>query len=291
MLFGVKAGRASIPLTFHFAVSGSVSTTVPVESALAPVAPPPRRTLRVCSDPNNMPFSNERAEGFENRLASMIASELDATLAYTWWPQRRGFVRETLKAGRCDVIMGVPATLDTVRTTRPYYRSGYAFVFGAGTPRVRALGDPALRTMRIGVPIVGGDGATTPPVAALARAHLEANMHGYPVYGDYREDMPAADVLRALGRGDIDVAIAWGPLAGNFAKNASPPLAVALIPEAEAAPGFPFAFEIAIGVRKADEALAAEIDGVLAKRREAIAALLDDYGVPRSEPARLKPPP
>jgi quinoprotein dehydrogenase-associated probable ABC transporter substrate-binding protein len=218
-----------------------------------------RRELRVCADPNNLPFSNERREGFENELAELVARDLDADVRYTWAPQRRGFVRKTLKAHRCDVVMGVPAAMDMLATTRPYYRSGYVFVYAPATPHVRSLDAPELRTMRIGVPLVGDDGANPPPVLALAPRNLVANVRGYPVYGDYREESPP---LRALRRADIDVALAP-------------------IPESEAPRGSTFRFDIAMGVRRADRALRAELDAVIARRGREIAALLDRYGVPR----------
>ena len=147
--------------------------------------------LRVCADPNNLPFSNQRGEGFENRLASLIARDLHARVEYTWWAQRRGFVRNTLKTGSCDVIMGVPATMDMVLHTAPYYRSTYVFV----TRRtrgivVRSLDDPVLRRVRVGVQLIGDDGANTPPAHALARRGIVQNVRGYTVYGDYSTDSP-----------------------------------------------------------------------------------------------------
>jgi mxaJ protein len=253
--------------------------------ALLAIAPPaashPRRTIRVCADPNDMPFSDEKLEGFENHLATLVAADLGADVAYTWWPQRRGFVRETLNAGKCDVVMGVPATYERVRTTRPYYRSGYAFVYGPSTPRVRSLDAPELRSLRIGVPLVGDDGASAPPVVALALRDLLTNLRGYSVYGDYSQANPAGDAVRALERGEVDIAIAWGPIAGGLARGASPPLLVALLPEVEAPAGSTFAFDIAMGVRKSDAALAAELDAVIVRRRRDIAGILTAYGVPQ----------
>ena len=133
----------------------------------------PARVLRVCADPNNLPFSNESEEGFENRLAQLIAGELNARVSYTWWAQRRGFVRNTLNEGLCDVVMGVPGSFELTGVTRPYYRSTYVFLYrkDAGLS-LRSLDDSVLRTLRIGVQIIGDDYANTPPAHALARLRL-----------------------------------------------------------------------------------------------------------------------
>lgn len=250
--------------------------------ALVPpaVAAPPRQ-LRVCSDPNNMPLSNERGEGFENAIARILARELAAELVYTWSPQRRGFLRTTLKANRCDVVMGIPAAIDMVATTRPYYRSGYVFVMAPGVKPVTSLATPSLRTARIGVPMVGDDGANPPPALALASLGLVSNMRSYSVYGDYRQDSPPGDLVRAARTGEIDVALAWGPFAGWFAKQPAPRLEVRPIPDAEAPPGMTFSFDIAVGVRKGDRDLLADLDRALARRKPEVDAVLDSFAVPR----------
>lgn len=239
------------------------------------------RTLRVCADPNNYPFTRQQRDGFENRIAALIATDLGATVEYTWHAQRRGFFRETLKARTCDVVMGVPVGLGMARTTRPYYRSGYVFVTRAARAlRLRSLDDPRLRTLTIGVPLVGDDGANPPPEHALARRGIVDNVRGYSLFGDYTHDAPPAELVRAVAKGDVDVAIVWGPLAGAFAKQSDVPLEVTPIAEA-ADDGVPLAFDIAIGVRKPDEALAAELDRALAAHAQEIDAILDQYGVPR----------
>jgi mxaJ protein len=235
--------------------------------------------LRVCADPNNLPFSNDRLEGFENRVAEVLGRALDRPVQYTWWAQRRGFVRNTLKAHRCDVIMGVPAAFEAVRTTRPYYRSSYVFVSRRERHlAVASLDDPALARLRIGIPLVGDDGANPPPAHALGRRGLVDNVVGFPVYGDYREDSPTLGVMRALAEGQIDLAIVWGPLAGYVARRKHLPLRIVPTPARD--DGLPFAFDIALGVRKDDLALAARLDQALARRRGEIARILEDYGVP-----------
>ena len=185
-----------------------------------------RGTLRVCADPNNLPYSNQRGEGFENRLAQLVADDLHLRLEYTWWAQRRGFVRNTLRAGRCDVIMGVPTGFDPVLVTRPYYRSTYTFVTRRTGPHIASFDDPALRRLRVGVQIVGDESANSPPVAALTRRGIVENVTGYTVLGDYREPNPPSRIVRAVADGQVDVAIVWGPLAGYFAKRSSVPLRV-----------------------------------------------------------------
>ncbi len=178
--------------------------------------------LRVCADPNNLPFSNEAREGFENRLAAMVARDLGAKLEYTWWSQRKSFIKNSLDAGRCDVLMGIPAALDSIEVTKPYYRSTYVFVSRQDRAlRVCSLDDARFEKWRIGIHVVGDDYA--PPAVALARRGLAANLVGYSLFGSYGEANPPAKLVDAVERGDVDVAIVWGPFAGYFAKARSEP--------------------------------------------------------------------
>lgn len=248
-----------------------------------------RPALRVCSDPNNLPFSNQKAQGFENKIAEVVARDLGRHVEYTWWAQRRGFVRNTLDAHACDVVMGTPAHGDMMLTTLPYYRSTYVFV----TRRDRRLAissfnDARLRTLRIGVPIIGGDYASTPPVHALVRRGLVANLVGFTVYGDYGQPNPPARLVEAVERGSIDVAVAWGPLAGYVARHSPVPLAITPAEQPADLRIVPFAYDIAMGVRKGDTSLRARLDSVIVRRRAAIDSILDDYGVPR---LAVAPPP
>ncbi|MGX2041915.1 substrate-binding domain-containing protein [Methylocaldum sp. MU1018] len=241
----------------------------------------PRRALRICADPNNLPFSNRREEGFENKIGELIARELNARVEYTWWAQRRGFIRNTLQSYRCDVVLGVPSGFEPALTTTPYYRSSYVFVYrrDAG-PNIRSFNDPALLDVRIGVQIVGDDFANTPPVHALTSRKIVDNVVGYTVYGDYSKENPPARIIDAVATGEIDVAIAWGPLAGYFARRQTVPLAVVPVsPPADRS--LPFVFDIAMGVRRGDKRLRAELERVIWRRRKEIDAILDDYGVPR----------
>lgn len=239
------------------------------------------KEFRVCADPNNLPFSNERGEGFENKLAAMFAHELGRSVSYTWWAQRRGFIRHTLKAKECDVVMGVPAGLDMVETTRPYYRSTYVFVSRADRRLdIASITDPRLRQLKVGVQLIGDDGFNTPPAHALARQGVVDNVVGYTVYGDYREDNPPARIVDAVANGGIDIAAVWGPLAGYFAKRSPVPLTVT--PMADTAQFVPllFQFDIAVGVRKGDKARRDELDRLIARDQGEISAVLRDYGIP-----------
>jgi mxaJ protein len=255
-----------------------VATGAPVHRP----APAPR-LLRVCADPNNLPFSNERGEGFENRLAELVARDLGARVQYTWWAQRRGYIRNTLKAGWCDVLMGVPTGLGPVLLTRPYYRSTYAFVTRRSLPRIASLDDLRLHTLRVGVQLIGDDFANTPPASALTHRGIVRNVRGYTVYGDYREASPPSRIVRAVSDGEIDVAIVWGPLAGYFARRSPVPLRVVPVTPEIDVPYLPFVFDIGMGVRREDAALRDTLDAVILRRRREIDRLLADYGVPRAD--------
>ena len=238
--------------------------------------------LRVCADPNNMPFSNSAEEGFENRIADLVAKELGARVEYTWWAQRRGFLRSTVNAGMCDVVIGIPSGMEMVRRTRPYYRSGYVFVTRADRRlQLRSYDDAALRDMRIGVPLVGDDYAATPPAAALIKRGLAANLVGVSVYGNYANPNPPARLLDAVRDGRVDVAIAWGPLAGWVARDAQPALTLAPVSPQVDLPYMPMVFDIAMGVRRADSTLAMRLDSIIVRRRGGIDSILAAYGVPR----------
>lgn len=240
--------------------------------------------LRVCADPNNLPFSNSAGAGFENRLAAMIAEHLGQKVAYTWWAQRRGFIRNTLKAGRCDVVMGVPAGYDLVETTRPYYRSTYVFVTRQDRQLdLSSLLDPRLHDLAIGVHLIGDDGSNPPPAQALGQQGIVDNVHGYSIYGDYREANPPARLIEAVESGKIDVAAAWGPLGGYFAKSSSVPLMVAPIQDYEGFAPQQFQFAIAMGVRKGDHALRDRLNAFIDAHRSEIASLLRSFGVPLVE--------
>lgn len=257
-----------------------------VLAAVAAFAPSAGHTfntpLLVCADPNDLPFSNAAGEGYENKIAQMIADEMRRPLEYVWRAQRRGFLREGLNAGLCDLVTAVPSGMDMIRETRPYYRSTYAFVSRPGEPAVSSFDDPSLKVREVGVQMIGDDGMNTPPAHALAARGVIDNVRGFPVYGDYRKDAPAADIVRAVADREIDVAAVWGPVAGYFAKQQSPPLVVTPLTDQGTA-RMPMVFDIAMGVRKQDDDLKQAVDAALDHLKPRIDETLRQYGVPLVE--------
>jgi mxaJ protein len=234
--------------------------------------------LRIASDPNNLPFSNQRLEGFENKIAALLAQELGMQLEYVWHAQRRGFFRETLKEGDCDLVMGVPAHFERALTTKPYYRSSYFFVTKReGGPNLTSLDDPRLRDLRIGVHLIGDDGMNTPPAHALTERGIITNLVGFTLYGDYAQPNPPARIIEAVASGDIDVAIVWGPFAGFFCRQQKVAMQLTALPKD---PNLAFQFAISIGVKKGKKELRDKVDEILARRKEEIRGILRDYGVP-----------
>lgn len=239
------------------------------------------RVLRVCADPNNLPFSNRAGQGFENRIVELVAAELGARVHYLWWAQRRGNVRETLNAGLCDLIPGVGADMEMLATTEPYYHSTYVAVTRADLgPGIASFDDPRLRDMRIGVQMIGDDFSNTPPAHALASRGLIDNIRGYMVYGDYARPAPQREIVDAVARGEIDVAFVWGPVAGWFVPRLNVPLQLTPLPARDEHAGMPMAFAVAMGLRRGDAELGADLDRVVAERRPEISRILADYGVP-----------
>ncbi|HEY4734146.1 MAG TPA: substrate-binding domain-containing protein [Gemmatimonadaceae bacterium] len=246
--------------------------------------------LRVCADPNNLPFSNQAQQGFENKIAEVVARDLDAKLTYVWWAQRRGFVRNSLNQDKCDVLIGVPSSFEMVRTTVPYYRSTYVFVTRDDKHlKVASFDDPRLRKLRIGVQLIGDDATNTPPAHALSNRNIITNVRGYSVYGDYRQPNPPARLIDAVARGDVDVGVAWGPLAGYFAKRESVPLNVTPVSPQIDLPFLPFVFDISMGVRRGNDVLRDQLNAIIERRRGEIDRILQDYGVPRIDVGRAGP--
>ena len=244
--------------------------------------PSSETALRVSADPNNMPFSNSKGEGFENKIADLIAAEMHRPVEYTWWAQRRGFFRNTLRAGTCDVVIGVPTSFELAATTRPYYRSTYVFVtrHDAGLD-IASLDDPRLKSVLIGVQLVGDDGTNTPPAHALANRGIVGNVRGYTLYGDYSKDSPPARVIDALAKKEIDVAVAWGPLAAFYAAKQPVALDIKPVSPQIDLPYLPFVYDISVGVRRGEDDLKTKIDDILTLRRPEIDKILDSYHVPR----------
>ena len=230
--------------------------------------------LRVCADPNNLPFSNDKGEGFENKIAEMLAAKLDKRLAYAWYPQATGFVRNTLGAYRCDLIPGFPQGDELVQSTNPYYRTAYALIvkLDARLDDVDTLGDPRLKEKRIG--IVAG----TPPATYLAVNGLMRNAKPYPLVVDTRVDSSAQAMMRDLASGEIDVGILWGPMAGYYASRANPPLRVVLLLNETRGPQL--VFRIAMGVRASDQNWKRQLNRLITENQAEINHLLLGFGVP-----------
>jgi quinoprotein dehydrogenase-associated probable ABC transporter substrate-binding protein len=232
------------------------------------------KVLRVCADPRNLPFSNEKGEGFENRLAELFAEKLQKRLDYMYFPQATGFVRMTLAAHRCDVIMGFPQGDDLVQGTNPYYRTAYALVAkqGSGLDEVATLEDARLKGKRIG--IVAG----TPPATNMAVNGLMANARPYPLMIDTRFDSSSAAMIKDLTSGEIDAGVLWGPMAGYYAKQASPPLHVTPLVKETSGPRL--AYRIGMGVRPADQNWKRQLNRLIQENQPAINKILLDFGVP-----------
>src|SRR5437764_6868057 len=203
------------------------------------------KMLRVCADPHNMPFSTESGEGFENKLAEMLAAQLGKGLAYTWYPQAPGFVRNTLRAYKCDVLMGIPQGDDVVQVTNPYYRTAYALVAkqGSGLDGVDTLRDLRLKGKHLG--IVAG----TPPADNMAVNGLMTTAKPYPLLIDTRVNSSAAAMMRDLAADEIDGAVLWGPMAGYYARQAGS--AMTVVPLVKDGPRL--VYRISMGVRHTDQ--------------------------------------
>jgi mxaJ protein len=231
------------------------------------------KALRVCGDPDNLPYSNEKLQGFENKIAAVIAADLGATPSYTWWPHQRGLVKNTLEAGTCDVIFGVPEGLETVLGTKPYYRSSYVIAYRKGGGHaVSSLDAPELKKLRIGVY------ANTPVEESLARRGLLDHLAAYSLFFDPQGDRDRpAKLLDDLIAGTVDVAIPWGPLAGYYVKKLNAPLEMVPLPDET---GVPLSFSVGMGVKKGNRDLKNQLEASIDRRQAEIRAVLEEYGVP-----------
>jgi quinoprotein dehydrogenase-associated probable ABC transporter substrate-binding protein len=265
-----RARGAFAAIAVVLLIAGRASAQAPGLGTSAELVDP--KVFRVCADPRNLPFSNEAGEGFENKLAELFAGKLGEPVNYTYYPQVIGFVRNTLNALRCDVIMGVVVGDTLVQTTNPYYRTTYALVFkpGSGLDGIDSLGDLRLRPEHIG--IVAG----TPPATVLVEQGLMALARSYALTVDTRVDAPTHTMVNDIAAGQIDAGVLWGPIAGYYAQRATPHLAVVpLLKESER-----MDFRIAMGVRTSDQEWKRRLNRLIAESQAEIDRILVEYGVP-----------
>lgn len=248
--------------------------------SLALMLPAFARDVHVCADPDNLPFSNEKQQGFENQIARLVARDLNAHLQFEWQRMGRGFVREYLNKGRCDLLIGIPANYKPVLTTTPYYRSTYVFVTRRDRNlRLASLNDPTLHTMKIGVQVLEED--YTPPATALARRNMQNQIVGYESTGE-----EANSIIQAVVDRKVDTALVWGPLAGYFSRNYGNALVLTSVTPEVDPPALPLTFAISMGVRKGNIELKNELEHVISRHRPEIEKILKAYGVPQLELAQ-----
>jgi quinoprotein dehydrogenase-associated probable ABC transporter substrate-binding protein len=241
-------------------------------AAQPPAGPVSRTALRVCADPHNLPFSDEKRAGFENKIAALIGSELKLPVEYFWFPQVIGFVRVGLKGGRCDLVIGTVVGDELMQTTTPYYHTGYMLVFRSDRHLSADLDDPAFKGLRIGV--VSG----TPPSDLLVRHGLMAKARPYALTVDTRVENPAHQLLLDVASGALDAGMVWGPFAGYYIKHDKLPLAMVQLHEERGLP--PLTYRIAMGTRYGEPDWHRRIEEILQRDHEKITGILRDYGVP-----------
>jgi mxaJ protein len=236
--------------------------------------------LRVCADPDNMPLSNQKGEGYEQKIAQLIAKEWNSKVEYAWWPVRRGFFSRALNGRYCDVAIQAPAGLDMAGVTKPYFRSGYVFVTRKDSGLdLKSLADPRLKKLKIGVNLLNSDAENTPPAMALSHYGVVGNLVGFTTF--YSDSARPEDIVTAVAKKDVDVAIVWGPLAGYFVKKSAVPLTLQPLPERDSlSPDFQFQYNIGLGVRRRDQALRDSLQSTLDRKGPEIQAILKQYAVP-----------
>jgi len=235
--------------------------------------------LRICADPDNMPLSNQKGEGYEQKIAELIGKEWNTKIEYAWWPVRRGFFSRALNGRYCDVAIEAPTGLDMAGVTKPYFRSGYVFLTRKDSGLdVKSLADPRLKKLKIGVNLLHSDAENTPPAMALSRYGVVGNLIGYSTF--YTDEDRPEDIVEAVANKEVDIAIVWGPLAGYFANKSQVPLTLTPLAERDSLSDFPFRFNIAMGVRRRDQELRDSLDVLLQRKRPEIQAILKAYNVP-----------
>jgi len=274
---GRQAASAARRAVVSACVGALMASAIPVlmqNGALAATTEVRDRTaLRVCADPANVPFSNEAGEGFENKIAELIAADIGVPVQYTWFPQATGFIRNTLRARKCDIVIGIALGNEMAQNTNPYYRSAYSLVYRADSGfSFDSLGDPALKDLRLGVV------ARTPPSSLMAKYGLLGNVRPYHLFVDTRFELPGKQMVDDVANGDLDVAVLWGPIAGYFAGQHSPKLQVVAL---RTQPGEPnMDYRITMGVRHNELEWKRQLNALIRKKQPEINAILHAYGVP-----------
>lgn len=236
--------------------------------------------LRVCADPNNLPYSNLAERGFENHIAKVVAADLNRPLRFVWAPQRGRYIRNVVKPGLCDLVMGVAQGFDRLETTKPYYRSSYVFVVRSNAAyRPASFDDPRLAAAKVGVHVMPDDGAIAPPAQVLYERGAGRNIVWYRLFPDFSQPDPPSALIEGVRKGDVDVAIAWGPLAGYFARQRQPLLQIVPIPHQKER-SIPLAFNICMGARRPNHALVQQLNTIIDRRQRVIHNILKSYGVP-----------
>ncbi|MGH1407094.1 MAG: substrate-binding domain-containing protein [Rhodomicrobiaceae bacterium] len=232
-----------------------------------------RTSLRVCADPANKPFSTKKRDGFENKIAELIAGELGVKVKYTWFPQSVGFIRQTLDKKKCDIIIGYVSAHELVLNSNPYYKTSYVLIHRKGDfEGIKNLDDPRLKGKKIGV-IAG-----TPPVTILALNDLLDNIKSYHRMVDRRYFSPAEQMIDEIAKGDLDVGLLWGPIGGYFAKSASKPLTV--VPLINETKGGRMSYRITFGMRRGEKVWKRQLNRIIRRKQDEINKILSSYGIP-----------
>lgn len=250
----------------------------PVRAQTTPM-PPSDGVLRVCADPDNLPLSNDKGEGIENKIAEIIGRAWNQKVEYAWWPVRRGFFTRGLNGGVCDVAITAPVGLDVAAVTKPFFRTAYVIVTRVDRSLdIKTLDDPRLKTLKIGVNLLNSDAENTPPAMALSRHGVVGNLVGFTTFFSEGGDRPE-DIINAVVDGKVDVAIVWGPLAGYWAKQAKVPLTLTMLTE-DPGSGIPFAYSLGMATRRRAVGLRDSLQTVLETRRGEIDEVLKSFAVP-----------
>jgi mxaJ protein len=271
--------RIAFPPARLLLLGGAITTWPAAPAAAQRPAPREAGLIRVCADPDNLPSSNDKGEGYENKIAELIAKDLNSKLSYVWYPTRRGYFR-IINGMYCDMALEAPAGLDMTGVTKPYFRSGYVFVTrqGSGLEDLKSLADPRLKRLKIGVNIYTSDAENSPPAMALSHHGVVGNLTGFSTFFD--DQNRPDDVIKAVADKTVDIAIAWGPLAGYFADKSAVPLVLTPLPASDSLSEIPFQYNIGIAVRRADKEFRDSLNAVLERKGPEIQAILKQYHVP-----------